>query len=437
MATDIKRMLKYKDFFGFMPQEALYPDQELKRRISKTDRSIAKEAMELHKRIGYKKAINKEIFEKEQYFFNIIETEKDETKKFNQNILLATEYGSRNYGIEELEDQIENSKSGKIQNISNQPHAPSQELLNSDNHKQESTLNESRSKKATSSPSLSIEEEFTRETSSFNKNKIKCTIWDIPNETTGTRIRKSLSFYRRTTIQSTMANGKSKAIYVKIVIPEEVQNQTESSSTRNRNREEESFRNLNKQKGLESLGKENRPLVSHSHKNTNNSNFSSKGSYYRESARPTKKNILYKKLKKEASNNLRPNKFNKNSTSVILKKDVISLSRIYKSLKYQYKTTKAASLSVDIVVDFNCQIREINEKYGLKIMLKKEKSKRVKDLVNQQYTIIKNEQGRMIQSLLEKPFCKVLIDRVLSNVNSKFFLSTDPKEVLTKTEAYF
>ncbi|CAG8832612.1 46412_t:CDS:2, partial [Gigaspora margarita] len=41
--------------------------------------------------IGYKKAINKEIFEKEQYFFNIIETVENKTKKFNQNILLATE----------------------------------------------------------------------------------------------------------------------------------------------------------------------------------------------------------------------------------------------------------------------------------------------------------------------------------------------------------
>ncbi|CAG8476057.1 24097_t:CDS:2 [Gigaspora margarita] len=71
--------------------------------------------------------------------------------------------------------------------------------------------------------------------------------------------------------------------------------------------------------------------------------------------------ISHKKLKKGAPNNLRPNKFDKNSTSTILKKDVISLSRIYKSLKYQYKTTKAASLSVDIVVGFNCQVREINK----------------------------------------------------------------------------
>ncbi|CAG8851323.1 41648_t:CDS:2, partial [Gigaspora margarita] len=139
-------------------------------------------------------------------------TEEDETKKFNQNILLATEYGTRDYGIEELENQIENLKSGKVQNISNQPNALSQELLHLDNHNQKSTIDEPRSKNATSSPSLSIEEEFTRETLSFNKNKIKCTIWDIPNETSVARIRKSLSFYGRTTIQSTMANGKSKAM---------------------------------------------------------------------------------------------------------------------------------------------------------------------------------------------------------------------------------
>ncbi|CAG8817649.1 31438_t:CDS:2, partial [Gigaspora margarita] len=217
-ATDMEKMLKYKDFFGFMLQEAIYPDQELKQRISKTDRSIAKWL-----------ASNKEITEKEQYFFNTIETEEDETKKFNQNILLATKCGTRDYEIEELENQIENSKSEKVQNISNQPNTLSQELLYLDNYNQESTIDEPRSKNATSSPSLSIEEKFTRETLSINKNKI--------------------------------------------------------------------------------------------------------------------------------------------NASAILKKDVISLSRIYKSLKCQYKTTKAANLSEDVVADFNYQVREINEKYGLEIRL--------------------------------------------------------------------
>ncbi|CAG8680198.1 40469_t:CDS:2 [Gigaspora margarita] len=129
------------------------------------------------------------------------------------------------------------------------------------------------------------------------------------------------------------------------------------------------------------------------------------------------------------------------------------------------QNTKLASLSVDIVADFNRQVREINEKNGLEIMLssdflaedslakikgwwfilnkhwaaeiEKEKTKYIEDLVNQQCAMIKNEQERMIQSLLEKPFCKVSIDRVLSNVNGEFLLSMDPKEVLTKTEAHF
>ncbi|CAG8847520.1 39838_t:CDS:1, partial [Gigaspora margarita] len=61
-----------------------------------------------------------------------------------------------------------------------------------------------------------------------------------------------------------------------------------NSSTRNHNGEEESYRKLNKQKGLESSGKENRPMVSHSYKNTNNSNFSSEGIYYWELARSSK-----------------------------------------------------------------------------------------------------------------------------------------------------
>ncbi|CAG8804408.1 21167_t:CDS:2, partial [Gigaspora margarita] len=82
----------------------------------------------------------------------------------------------------------------------------------------------------------------------------------------------------------------------------------------------------------------------------------------------TKKNIPHKKLKKGAPNNLRPNKIDKNSASAILKKDVISLSRIYKSLKYQYKPTKTASLSVNIVADFNHQLA--NSKEQLKEMLR-------------------------------------------------------------------
>ncbi|CAG8855128.1 40389_t:CDS:2, partial [Gigaspora margarita] len=63
-----------------------------------------------------------------------------------------------------------------------------------------------------------------------------------------------------------------------------------------------------------------------------------------------KKNISHKKLKKGGPNNMRSNKFDKNSASAILKKDM-------------------ANLSDDVVADFNHQVREINEKYGLEIML--------------------------------------------------------------------
>ncbi|CAG8850324.1 43976_t:CDS:2, partial [Gigaspora margarita] len=150
---------------------------------------------------------NKEITEKEQYFFNTIETEEDETKKLKQNILLATECGTRDYGIKELENQIENSKYEEVQDISNQPNALSQELLNLDNYNQESKIDESRSKNA-----------------------------------------------------------------------------TKNISTRNHNGEVKSYRKLNKQKGLESPGKENRPVFSYSYKNNNNGNFSSEGIYYQELA---------------------------------------------------------------------------------------------------------------------------------------------------------
>ncbi|CAG8472863.1 14462_t:CDS:2, partial [Gigaspora margarita] len=286
--------------------------------------------------IGYKKAINKEISEKEQYFFNIIKTEEDETKKINQNILLATKCGSRDYEIEELENQIENLKSGKVQNISNQPHALSQKLLNLDNHKQELILDKPRSKKATSSPSLSREEEFTREISSFNKNKIK------------EEYSRDLERYLKNRLS------------INLLLESNLEELCETVDTTKLDRIWDSFE---------------------------------KGILY-----AAKKNIPHKKLKKRAPNNLRPNKFDKNSTT--------------------------ASLSVDVVADFNHQVREINKKYGLEIMLKieNEKSKHIEDLVNQQCAIIKNEQGRMIQSLLEKTFCKVSIDRVLSNVNGEFLL---------------
>ncbi|CAG8854494.1 23201_t:CDS:1, partial [Gigaspora margarita] len=123
-----------------------------------------------------------------------------------------------------------------------------------------------------------------------------------------------------------------------------------------------------------------------------------------------KKNIFHKKLKKRGPNNISSDKFDKNSTSAILKKDVFSISRIYKSLKRQYKTTEAANLSENVVADFNYQVREINEKYGLEIILssdfsaedslaeikgwwfilnkcwaaeiEREKTKRIEDLVN-------------------------------------------------------
>ncbi|CAG8855047.1 4111_t:CDS:1, partial [Gigaspora margarita] len=68
----------------------------------------------------------------------------------------------------------------------------------------------------------------------------------------------------------------------------EVPNQTENSSTRNHNGKEGSYRKLNKQKDLKSSGKKNRSVVSHSYKNTNNSNFSSKGIYYQELTKSSK-----------------------------------------------------------------------------------------------------------------------------------------------------
>ncbi|CAG8854378.1 5815_t:CDS:2, partial [Gigaspora margarita] len=120
-----------------------------------------------------------------------------------------------------------------------------------------------------------------------------------------------------------------------------------------------------------------------------------------------KKNIPHKKLKKGAPNNIRSNKFDKNSASAIFKKDVISLSRIYKSLKCQYKTTEAANLSEDVVANFNHQFI-LNKCWAAEI--EKEKTKCIEDLVNQRCAMIKNEQERMIQN---------------------------PKEVLTKTKAHF
>ncbi|CAG8855138.1 38228_t:CDS:2, partial [Gigaspora margarita] len=153
-----------------------------------------------------------------------------------------------------------------------------------------------------------------------------------------------------------------------------------------------------------------------------------------------KKNIPHKKLKKGAPNNIRSNKFDKNSTSVILKKDIISLSRIYKSLKHQYKTTEATNLSENIVADFNHQVREINEKYRLEIMLSSDFSAEDSLAKIKGWWFILNKHWAAKiekEKTKQKPFCKVSIDRVLSNINGEFLLSTDPKEVFTKTEAHF
>src|SRR5260363_146613 len=68
---------------------------------------------------------------------------------------------------------------------------------------------------------------------------------------------------------------------------------------------------------------------------------------------------------------------------------------------------------------------------------KQEEFRRIEKFTNERCEIIRNKQGRMLMSLLEKPYQKIKIDRLLVEKNVKTHLVTHPEEVLSKTRAFF
>ena len=68
---------------------------------------------------------------------------------------------------------------------------------------------------------------------------------------------------------------------------------------------------------------------------------------------------------------------------------------------------------------------------------KQEESRRIEKFTNERCEMIRNKQGRMLMSLLEKPYQKIKIDRLLIEENGKTHLITHPEEVLSKTRAFF
>ena len=51
--------------------------------------------------------------------------------------------------------------------------------------------------------------------------------------------------------------------------------------------------------------------------------------------------------------------------------------------------------------------------------------------------MIQNEQEKMLKSILDKPYSKVKLDRILEKIDNDFQLYMNPKDVLIKTQNFF
>ena len=61
----------------------------------------------------------------------------------------------------------------------------------------------------------------------------------------------------------------------------------------------------------------------------------------------------------------------------------------------------------------------------------------IRESINQRCEMLKDNQQRMINSILEKPFKKIAIDRILINEAKGKDFFNDPDEVLKKTAKHF
>src|SRR5260363_107885 len=69
--------------------------------------------------------------------------------------------------------------------------------------------------------------------------------------------------------------------------------------------------------------------------------------------------------------------------------------------------------------------------------IEKEKLKQIEWCIERRCQMIDGEQGRMLASLLEKPFNHVVVDKLLENQNNIRVLTCDPGKVKEKTKEFF
>jgi len=65
------------------------------------------------------------------------------------------------------------------------------------------------------------------------------------------------------------------------------------------------------------------------------------------------------------------------------------------------------------------------------------REKEIKKYVQKRCEMIVDEQKKMLRSLLERPFNKVVLDRILIKENDEYELISEPNEVLSKTNKHF
>ena len=85
--------------------------------------------------------------------------------------------------------------------------------------------------------------------------------------------------------------------------------------------------------------------------------------------------------------------------------------------------------------DFKGWLYIFNKK--LASALEKEKNERIKELTDRHCLMIQDEQGKMLKSILDKPYSIARLDRVLEEIDNSYQLYTNPKDILTKTHSFF
>jgi hypothetical protein len=65
------------------------------------------------------------------------------------------------------------------------------------------------------------------------------------------------------------------------------------------------------------------------------------------------------------------------------------------------------------------------------------RQKEIKDFTEKRCQMIRNDQGKMINSLLDKPYKKIQIDKIIEEIDGQRKLFTEPLAILEKTKDHF